>query len=297
MAIWARRLIRVRIGTVELRPPTTADAEAVLALLSACDLADLGEVNIEMADVLEGWDEVDLAREGRFAAGVAYAMRGEDLADLYVRPEHRGRGLEAELLDFLEAGSHAVVLEVSDRYAELRALLAERGYAMRSSAVRMWIDLSARRPAPAWPDGFAPRSFRPGVDDEAVHAVIAPGMHEVDGIERPLATWRERMLGRDRFSPAGSVVVEDPDGGVAAAAVCELWDDGVRGAVRQLAVRPERRGLGLGAATLAAAFDALAAAGARDAVLGVHDHNPGARRLYERAGMTPLFRGETWARA
>jgi mycothiol synthase len=279
---------------VEPRPLALADADAVLELLCACDLADLGEVDVETADLLEAWEGVDLARDGRFAPGVAYALRSVDAPELYVHPDHRGGGLEAALLDFLEAGPRPIVLGVPERSADLGAVLASRGYAVRHSLVRMVIDLARGMPGAPWPEGFAPRPFRPGIDDAAVHAVIAPGMQEIDGRDRPLEAWREGILGRSAFAPDASVVVDDPDGGVAAAAVCDLWDDGARGSVRQLAVRPARRGLGLGAATLGAAFAAFDAAGAADAVLGVHEHNPGARRLYERAGMRPLFRFQEW---
>jgi mycothiol synthase len=151
----------------------------------------------------------------------------------------------------------------------------------------MGIDLADPPPAPRWPEGFSARPFRPGADDAAVEAVIVPGMREVSG--------SERLLMGPGFAPHASVVVEDAQG-VAAAAITDLWDEGARGRVRQLAVRPDRRGLGLGTATLAAALTAIRAAGARDAVLGVHEHKPNARRIYERAGMTPRFRVERWSK-
>jgi GNAT superfamily N-acetyltransferase len=265
-------------------PLTAADAEAVLALLCACDLADLGEIDVEMADVEETWAGVDLARAGRFAPGAGYAFRDGDFAELYVHPEHRGEGLEEELLDFLDPSG----LDVPERNTALREVLAARGYVFKHAAVRMGIDLAEPPPPPRWPEGFAARPFRPGADDAAVQDVIVPGMREIGGMER--------LPAGPAFAPHASVVVED-DEGVAAAAMTELWDDGARGMIRQLAVRPERRGLGLGAATLGATFAAIRAAGARDAVLGVHEHNPNARRLYERAGMTPRFRVERWVRS
>jgi GNAT superfamily N-acetyltransferase len=279
-----RRLIHVRIGSVVVRPLTAADAEAVLALLCACDIADLGEVDVEMTDVEETWAGVDLPRCGRFAPGAGYALRDGDFTELYVHPDHRGAGLEEELLDFLEPE----IIEVPERNTALRDVVAGRGYTFRHALVRMGIDLAEPPPAPRWPDGFAPRAFRPGVDDDAVLAVIAPGMREVGG--------SERLPSGSAFAPHASIVVEDAEG-VAAAATTELWDGGARGMVRQLAVRPERRGRGLGAATLSAVLTAIRATGAADAVLGVHENNPNARRLYERAGMTPRFRVERWTRS
>jgi hypothetical protein len=50
---------------VRLRPPTPEDAETVLALIVARDVADYGEPDYTLADLREEWDasDVDLARD------------------------------------------------------------------------------------------------------------------------------------------------------------------------------------------------------------------------------------------
>jgi mycothiol synthase len=264
---------------VSLRPLNAADASAVLELLAACDLADLGEVDVEIADIEEEWAGRDLERDGRFEPGVAYALRGDH--QLYVHPNRRGEGYEEQLLELMDSDE----LDVPDRDRHLAGLLARRGYKLRTAVVRMGIDLAQPPPRPRWPDGFAARPFRPGADEDAVHPMVVAAMREIGGRERTPEP------------SESSVVVESPDGDVAAAALVELWDRGARGCVRRLAVSPDHRGLGLGAATLSAALQSIRAAGAGDAVLGVHEHNATARRLYEGAGMTMRFRVERWARS
>ena len=66
------------------------------------------------------------------------------------------------------------------------------------------------------------------------------------------------------------------------------------GYVDLLAVQKSERGRGLGTALLLTAFAAFAQAGLREARLEVASDNPGAFRIYERAGMTPGDRVEVF---
>jgi ribosomal protein S18 acetylase RimI-like enzyme len=61
-----------------------------------------------------------------------------------------------------------------------------------------------------------------------------------------------------------------------------------------LAVHPDAAGRGLGGTLLRAVFAAAAGAGAARVQLGVASDNPGATRLYERAGMTRRFRVDAY---
>ncbi len=73
------------------------------------------------------------------------------------------------------------------------------------------------------------------------------------------------------------------------------WDAGVA-YVDILAVHPDHQRLGLGSALLRSAFHGFAAAGLREAQLGVASDNPGALVLYERVGMTTRYRFDTYER-
>lgn len=60
------------------------------------------------------------------------------------------------------------------------------------------------------------------------------------------------------------------------------------GEVLNLAVAPEQRRRGLGAALLAAGVHALEAAGAREVFLEVREQNRAAQQLYQRQGFRPV---------
>lgn len=62
------------------------------------------------------------------------------------------------------------------------------------------------------------------------------------------------------------------------------------GHVKDLAVHPDRRGLGVGSSLLSAALSAIATSGARSVRLEVRESNAPARRLYRRFGFDPLRR-------
>jgi ribosomal protein S18 acetylase RimI-like enzyme len=68
----------------------------------------------------------------------------------------------------------------------------------------------------------------------------------------------------------------------------DTWTTGDRiGEVESLALLPEERGHGVGTLLLDCAEAILENHGARDVVIGVLAGNDGARRFYERRGMTP----------
>jgi ribosomal protein S18 acetylase RimI-like enzyme len=70
--------------------------------------------------------------------------------------------------------------------------------------------------------------------------------------------------------------------------LCPWYPD--TGWIRQVAVRADQRGQGLGLALLHHAFGALYERGHREVGLGVDEWNEtGAKRLYERAGMTAVL--------
>jgi mycothiol synthase len=74
------------------------------------------------------------------------------------------------------------------------------------------------------------------------------------------------------------------------------WRGEPVGFVDLLGVHPEHRGRGIGTWLLLNAFARFAGAGLREAQLGVASDNPRALRIYERAGMHPRFRFDTYER-
>ena len=291
---------------MRLRPPDPGDAEAVLALIVARDVADVGQPDYTLEDVRADWAApgIDLARDAWIAEDdggepLGYALLDERGAALVtVPPDTEGRGAGTALREAAEAralarGAAAVHQFVAPSNQRALAHLAAAGYERAYRYFRMRMDLAA---APDPPPGPAVRAFAPGADDAGVHALVEAAMAAVPGTEpRSLASWRAAKLGKEGFDPALWLLHEDA-GQLTGVVLCERWEEGV-GYVDYLAVAPRARGRGLGRALLLHGLAALRAAGLATAELSVQGENRSATRLYESVGMETAWAIERWAKA
>ena len=99
--------------------------------------------------------------------------------------------------------------------------------------------------------------------------------------------WSAAQL-RECLAPGVDFLVAVRGDAVAGYAVAVHAAD--EGEILNLCVAPAARRAGLGRALVRALLDCLARRGARAAYLEVRDSNQAARRLYERAGFTPVGR-------
>lgn len=98
-----------------LRAPRPADAGAVLCLLVARDVADLGAPDITLEDLHDEWRsaEFDLSADARVVEAadgriVGYAsMRREVTVAVVVAPEHEGQGIGTCLREWAEPRDRA----------------------------------------------------------------------------------------------------------------------------------------------------------------------------------------------
>ncbi len=139
-------------------------------------------------------------------------------------------------------------------------------------------------PAPAWPDGVAPRPFHPGRDARAVHALLQDAYRDGGGRVPPFDPWWDAVRTDAEFDPSLLVTVADPSGRLAAAALC--WRSAF---IKDLAVAAPSRRRGVGEALLLHLFHIFANRGASRIDLKVELANPsGAERLYRRLGFRPV---------
>ena len=287
-----------------LRAPVPADDEAVLRVLLARDVEDIGYPDFTLEDLRADWATpgLDLARDAWVVEEgggqiVASGLLLSDDALIYVHPEACGRGLGTVLREVAEARGRDRGTAVLRQFVPIAnepaaALLLEAGWWPAQHYLRMRMALE---------DGIPPaaqtlRAFERDQDELPVHALVDAAFSEIEGyVSEPLEVWRRQRIEKPGWDAGLWLVLED-DEGVAGAALGERWDNGV-GYIAQLAVASRARGRGYGRALLVGLFGAFHEAGLRTAELSVHGANRGAARLYETVGMEPVWEAQRWEKA
>jgi ribosomal protein S18 acetylase RimI-like enzyme len=299
------------------RRPAPGDIPAIVELMKAVDLADVGEADSSVDDVKEVWAFPRFSPDRdawvvvgpKGLAGYAWAWdrkpHVEIQADSYVAPDLAASGLEEALLIRIEerAAEHRaaaprtesvlVRLFTSPQAAPRVEALRARGYVHVRTFCRMTIELSSAPPAPAWPAGIEARGFVRGRDDRAADLAIQESFADHFGyVHEPHEDWARRRIGKSEFDPELWTVAWD--GEQPAGAILAYAPEG-EGWVRELGVRPAWRGRGLGRALLLHTFALFAKRGIRRVGLGVDMANEtGATQLYESAGMRVAFRHDLY---
>jgi mycothiol synthase len=286
---------------VQLRPLTLDDAEAVTSLIAARNRADFGETEFFdfSADELRGWWSLDektlgsawVAERDAEVVGYARAREERDLAELAdescVHPDHRGRGIGTALLDRAEAWGRDRDLARFHVYVvndDGRRLAEARGHRLVRYQWRMEIELDGPPAEPKPAAGYEVRAYRPGEDDERLHAMHQEAFSEHwEFTPEPLAAWLRWRNRRGDYDPALWRLAVRGDEIVGAALA---FGEGRFGWILDLAVSPRHRRRGLGMTLLQSAFRALVQRGQTRIGLEVDsDNETGATRVYERAGM------------
>jgi GNAT superfamily N-acetyltransferase len=275
------------------RPLVPTDAAAVTAVMAAQELADVGEVVIEEADIVADWQrpgyDVPGSTVGVFDGEtlVAYAeVSHGDRGDASVHPDHRGRGIGTQLARWMqekarEKGSTVIGMPVPQGSAG-DALLESLGYRVRWTSWVLQLPEGAHVPERPLPEGYAVGAATEEQYEQCWHvqedAFLEWSVRERDTFEEWLAT----SVRRPGFEPWNLRVVTDPAGTVVAMALLQVHDG--QGYVARLATRQDQRGKGLAQSLLVDAFAAARERGATRFELST-DSRTGALGLYEKVGM------------
>jgi ribosomal protein S18 acetylase RimI-like enzyme len=299
-----RQAVPVTASTTALRPLTQADAQALLSLIEACDVADIGEVDYSLEDVQD-----DLTREtwrgwviddgdGGFRA-LCWLEREPGRpridGDVRVHPDADAE-LGHELLAFIRA--QARLLEPSlplHVYTAVDAATSRRTFDAAGGRVirHFWRMTMSWDEAPEIPPPPGPGvTIEQPDDDEAqlrtLHQVIDTAFLDHFG---STATDFDEWLARQRGGTGPDIGLwwlVRVGGAPAAVLIGRAWPE--QGWVQGLGTLREFRGRGLARLLLLTAFAEFHRRGYRRAGLSVDATNPtGAVALYESVGMSVAY--------
>lgn len=289
------------------RPLVEGDARAVYEVMAAQELADLGTVEIEEADIVGDWGrpsfDVSASTIGVFddldgqEDLVAYAeVTGGDRGDAAVHPAYRGRGLGTALAHWMqdkarERGTPVIGMPVPVGSPGDR-LLEQLGYEVRWHSWVLQMPEGATIVERPLPEGYAVREADPA-EYRDVHTVVEDAFLEWSEREREsYADFESVVVRRPGFEPWMIRVVTDPAGdvvGVATVSVYQPDDERDPDAfVSRLAVRKDQRNRGLAQALLVDAYARGREHGAPTGGLST-DSRTGALGLYELVGMRVIM--------
>jgi mycothiol synthase len=289
------------------RPARPGDVDAIVAVLHAGDLLDVGEPDTTPDKIEEVFTSpfvdpdhdlwvVEAAGAGVVGYGEVHTENPRFSLDAFVRvhPDHRGRGISSALLDRTEARGLARV-DSGDRIrwwatastgdAHGLALLRGRGAEHVRSFWHMERSLEEPEPDGESPPGVILRGFD-GSEWATFHRVLEDAFAGHFGFEPlTLDTFVRLWTVSPTWDP-GLVTFAEEDGRVVGLVVSSVTATPELGWVRDVGVLPPHRGRGIARTLLRRSFADLASRGCRRVRLNVDAANEtGANRLYEKVGM------------
>ncbi len=279
--------------TAMLRAATPADRPDLIALALAEDAAWSGAAAVSAEEAGEFIDSyrpgVVFERDGRVAG---YAAVGESGGTIVLADPGNDPGPALEVLAAWlgERGHHEVDTYADD--ARRIAWLEAHDFTHRRSSFDLHRGMNPPLAPVVWPSAVAVARYRPGEDDDAVHALVYvdAAWGEVPGhTQLSLAAWRSML------TPDYRGWVARRDGRPVGWVVGRVFSDG-RGWIQQLAVARSARGLGLGRALLLHSLTELRCRGATSLALGVEAENENAIGLYRDLGFEIAREWRVYAR-
>ena len=300
------------INDLTIRRATDEDAQAVLDLMIRYDIAESGEADSEMADLRHDWTQIDRAQDSWLLLEPAGALVGYGAVqpwgdscrlNLYADPEWPNGDLFQKLLDLSlnrarekaaasDGKFGAVAITTHTNEAE-QALLRENHFVRDRTYFNFRIEFDGVQNRPDWPDGLTLRTFVPGQDNAATHAVIDAAFAQPGRKPTTLAAWQDHMLRPGSYDPDLFFLVEEAGELVAA---CLCFDYASGGWVRQLGVLEAARRRGIGQRLLHHCFHIFQKRGHTNVGLATDTSRPDAQTFYLNAGMHILRQYNAYVR-
>ena len=286
----------------EIEHPDQVVIDEVFSFLIQCDLADFDEPDTSREDLEQEWNEFDLSQDAWIARDAAGELFGyayvSDVSegchmDVYIDPTRSPFGLEDELVGLCiqraaerTAGRNYpagpfLIGYATATHKRLQEMYENAGFSRHTYHYRMQIDLSKSVEAVEWPAEYSLRAYQPE-DEMELYTMIQRAFNWQGHVDAPLDLWRNLVFRGGRFDPQCFILVRHAGELVAAAL---SYDEEGSGWIRQLAVRQDHQGKGLGGRLLRHMFHLFQQRGAASVALGVAAVNETAVQFYERNGM------------
>lgn len=301
--------------TYRVRPATMDDLPKVVALMNAAQLADVGEVVIDEAELRTEWSdpkhnfaEDTFLFETPEGTAIAYGDvydRREPLTRVFswgrVHPDYRGQGIGTHLLEILEeraqksivkAPPHArvaIAQGIDSRHTAFIKMLEDRGYSLIRRFYQMRIELDQKPPDPQPIEGIVIRPMRFPEEAQALFEADIESFRDHWGFQ-PMS-WEEFELfffKREDTKTDQYFLAMDGDQ-IAGFSVCveKTPEDPDMAWVDILGVRRPWRRRGIATALLRYTFNFYHKMGKKRVGLGVDAESlTGAVGVYENAGMS-----------
>jgi len=297
-----------------LRRPTETDLEAVLDLMLACDVRDVGFPDSDQEDLRSDWGRMDLERDAWLVFNNQHQLQGYGavlpwnngkFVSVYDAPGTEGSDLFLALSILCEVRARSLLIAendpkrvtiahyISDRAENQKQVLTEAGYSLIKFLFNMHRSLIGDEAAPEWPSGYTLRTVDPASDPQALHALIQDAFSHSGYKRQSFNDWKDRMMHPPAFIPdIWFVLVFQRQ--IVGCVLCFEYEN--IGWVRQLAVHQDHRGKGLGRKLLQHAFSVFRARGFSRVGLAVEADNTNALNLYQSVGMQKTVHLDQYAK-
>lgn len=290
-----------RASSARLREPTREDAPAIAELLNAHSGKLFGERDLEPAQILDWFalPEIWMRLAEVEGTPLGYADLSEEAGRWSIDMRASDVGAARSLIEAARehAGPGTILRGFAPSVDELAAeAYRQAGFAIVRHSFQMRVELAAPPDPPELPKGIAIRPMLEGEEGGIHGAHMSAFADHWEFHEQTFEQWRRWHRDRESFDATLWFLALEGDE-IAGFALCAPHFSGEHdfGWVELLGVRPAWRRRGLGEALLRHSFRALRARGFTRVGLGVDAENTtGAVRLYERVGMRPARRSDTW---